>query len=148
MTRRRKGPPEVGRPFLSVQCLETPRTGVPNTAEAVATVYGPVSTGPEWDRSLGSTLCAHRRVHLSYTTLAKATLLAPSGITATGASLRLVGITLRSEELLFTNGEGESRTTLDAGQALISCHLDDLPSLNVWLCSGHPAPRSQKTLVR
>jgi hypothetical protein len=93
-----------------------------SSAKAVATIDRLVTTGLEGYLGLGATLGTDYRVHLPGTLVVVTPLLGSTSLPTGGTALRLVGIALRGEELLFTHGKGEGRTTLGTGKCLLRQH--------------------------
>ena len=92
---------------------------VPHRAEAIAAVHRSVPTRQERDHGIGAALGANCRMHFSGTAAAKTSLLSSTSAPALGTAPRLVGVPPGSEELLLSNGKGERRPTLHAGEVFV-----------------------------
>ena len=91
-------------------------------AEAVTAIDRLVARRQEGSRGGDAALCAHRRVHLSWSTVSSAaaaatataipSTLVPPGGPASRAAARLVGEPLGREKFLFASCEGEDSSTV------------------------------------
>ena len=97
-------------------------------AVAVGAVNGPIAAGRERHLSVLTTLGTHRRVHLAFATAvatAATTAVAAATVTSGLASSAAVGAATRGAEalglvkFLFTFGERELLSAVDAGEVLI-----------------------------
>ena len=88
-----------------------------HSAEAIATVYGLVTTGYKGDRCVNPALRAHDWMHLSWRPVgvSATSLLAPASPTTLGTPTWFICKSLGSEELLLPSREDEIVPALYAG---------------------------------